>query len=405
MKILAIETSCDETAIAMIEALESKSGADFSILSNQISSQVNIHRPFGGVVPNLAKREHIKNLPVLLKKVLENLTPTPLLRKERGKKITNPLSPYEGGRAGVRGLDFIAVTSGPGLEPALWTGINFAQELVKKYKLPLIPVNHLEGHIYSSMMRNPKFKILNPKQIFPLLTLIVSGGHTELVLTKKHLEHKILGETLDDAAGEAFDKVARMLELPYPGGPEISKLAKSGNPKAVNFPRPMINSKDLNFSFSGLKTSVLYYLRDLQEGGPRAQVLKDLAQPDGASRAIREPANMRVLSKLGAKAAADIAASFEQAVVDVLVSKTLKAVEKYKPKTVALGGGVAANDKLREELSRKLGAIGHTLLLPEKQFTGDNAAMIAVAAYFKTFGKKFPKPETIKAEGNLRLTK
>ena len=375
MRILAIETSCDETAIAVLKAKKTKTGVAFEILSNQVSSQVKIHRPFGGVVPNLAKREHIKNLPILFKKMLKKITPPPPLTLRGAESL--------GSRASK--LDAVAVTSGPGLEPALWTGINFAKKLAEEYKLPLVPVNHLEGHIYSSMMRNPKFEILNPKQIFPLLTLIVSGGHTELVLTKKHLEHKILGETLDDAAGEAFDKVARMLELPYPGGPEISKLAKKfhnplnppylkGDKRERLFPRPMINSKDLNFSFSGLKTSVLYYLRD-------------------------NPKTDKFL----------IAYEFEQAVVDVLVSKTLKAVEKYKPKTVALGGGVAANDKLREELSRKLGAIGHTLLLPEKKFTGDNAAMIAVAAYFKFARlrrgdlKKFVKPENIKAEGGLKL--
>lgn len=346
MKILAIETSCDETAIAVIEA----SAAQFNILSSHISSQVKIHRPFGGVVPNLAKREHQKNLPILLKKVLKETTPLTL--------------------RGAPDIDAIAVTSGPGLEPALWQGITFAGALSKEWKKPLIAVNHLEGHIYSAFMHDSKFII--PNSIFPLLALIVSGGHTELVLVKKHLNYKILGETLDDAAGEAFDKVARMLGLPYPGGPEISKIAVKGNPKAINFPRPMLNSKDLNFSFSGLKTSVLYYLRDLQV-------------------------------KLDAKAAADIAASFEQAAVDVLVLKTLKAVEKFKPKTVTLGGGVAANDKLRDELSSKLYAVGHTLLLPEKQFTGDNAAMIAVAAYFKAKKRQFAKLESIKAQGNLKL--
>ena len=361
MRILAIETSCDETAIAVLEARKEKTGIVFSILSNQISSQVSIHRPFGGVVPNLAKREHIKNLPVLLKRVLKKITPPTPLTLSGAKSLGNRVSK----------LDIISVTYGPGLEPALWTGINFAENLAKELKAPLVGVNHLEGHIYSSMMRNQKFEIRNAKEIFPLLTLIVSGGHTELVLTKKHLEHKILGETLDDAAGEAFDKVARMLKLPYPGGPEISKIAKKGNPAAVSFPRPMINSKNLNFSFSGLKTAVLYKLRE----------------------------NPSFFSK------ADIAASFEQAAVDVLVKKTLDAVKIYKPKTVALGGGVAANDKLREELSRKLDAIGHTLFLPEKQFTGDNAAMIAVAAYFKTAhrSKKLSKPEPLKATGGLQL--
>ena len=368
MKILAIETSCDETAIAILEIKKTHKNEDFSILSNQVSSQIKIHRPFGGVVPNLAKREHIKNLPILLKRVLKEIT------RQLGNRVSK--------------LDVIAVTSGPGLEPALWTGINFAQELSKKWKLPLVAVNHLEGHIYSAFMRNSQFSISN-SQLFPLLTLIVSGGHTELVLTKKHLSHKILGETFDDAAGEAFDKVARMLKLPYPGGPEISKMAKLGNPKIITFPRPMINSKDLNFSFSGLKTAVLYKLRE------NPSFFSRLTLSTGAPTRIQKTKDF--------PSAADFAASFEQAVVDVLVLKTLKAVEKYMPKTVALGGGVAANDKLREELSRTLHAIGHTLLLPEKQFTGDNAAMIAVAAYFKVKAKKFAKPDSIKAEGGLKL--
>ncbi len=340
VKILAIETSCDETAIAILEAKKTKFGHDFSILSNQIASQVKIHAPFGGVVPNLAKREHRKNLPLLLKTINYKL---------RTK------------------IDAVAVTYGPGLEPALWEGIEFAKTLAKKWKVSLVPVNHLEGHIYSALMRKSKFKIQN-SGLFPLLTLIVSGGHTELVFQKKHLAYKILGETLDDAAGEAFDKVARMLGLSYPGGPILSKLAKKGNPKAFDFPRPMLHSKDLNFSFSGLKTSVLYKLREL--GNP----------PAG-----------------GQKTKADIAASFEEAAVDVLVKKTMKAVEVYKPKNAALGGGVAANDRLREELSKRL-----SVLLPEKIFTGDNAAMIAVAGYYRFLKKKFD--QNPKATGNLKLS-
>ncbi len=383
-KILAIETSCDETAIAVIESRKTKNEDDFSILSSRISSQVKIHAPFGGVVPNLAKREHQKNLPVLLKRVL------------REAKL--PLGSL------ASKLDAVAVTVGPGLEPALWQGITFAEDLAKKWKKPLIAVNHLEGHIYSAFMRGDNFSIPplrqgfegHAKNIFPLLTLIVSGGHTELVLVKKHLDYKILGETLDDAAGEAFDKVARMLALPYPGGPEISKLAREGSPTSFNFPRPMINSKDLNFSFSGLKTAVLYKIREISES--KQQALLEHSQRDGARQAIRQQANMRVLAKLDAKMSADIAASFEQAVVDVLIKKTLNAIEKFKPKTVALGGGVAANDKLREALSAKIPGI----LLPEKQFTGDNASMIAVAAYFKALKKQFSKMP-LKADGQLKL--
>ena len=346
IKILAIETSCDETAIAVLEIKKTREGEKFSILSNQIASQIKIHAPFGGVVPNLAKREHIKNLPILLKKALAE---SRIKNKELRSKI-----------------QAIAVTYGPGLEPALWTGINFAENLAKKWRVPLVPVNHLEGHVYSAFMHNSKFLIPNSK-IFPLLTLIVSGGHTELLLSKKHLDYKILGETLDDAAGEAFDKVARMLKLSYPGGPEISKLAKLGNAGAINFPRPMIHSKDLNFSFSGLKTSVLYKIREL--------------------------------GKINKNKKADIAASFEEAAVDVLVRKTKKAAEQYKPHTITLGGGVAANDRLRGELRKKF----PNILLPEKRFTGDNAAMIAVAGYYRFLKKKFNSNP--KATGNLKLSK
>ena len=345
MKILAIETSCDETAIAVLEINKSREGEEFSILVDEVASQIKIHAPFGGVVPNLAKRAHIKNLPILLKRVVKE-----------AKLISNSKFSIS------KPVDAIAVTYGPGLEPALWTGIVFAQELSKKWKVPLVPVNHLEGHIYSALMKKESFTIPS-KDLFPLLTLIVSGGHTELVLSKKHLNYKILGETLDDAVGEAFDKVARMLKLGYPGGPEISKLAKQGNPKAINFPRPMIHSGDLNFSYSGLKTSVLYYLRD----------------------------NKKIKNK-------DIAASFEEAAIDVLVRKTVKAVGQNKIQTIGLGGGVAANDRLREELVKKF----PNILLPEKRFTGDNAAMIAVAGYYRFLKKKFNKNPI--ATGNLRLT-
>ena len=355
MKILAIETSCDETAIAVLNARKDKYGVNFHILSNQIASQIKIHAPFGGVVPNLAKREHRRNLPILLKKALEE-------SKLLNSKIKNQKPK----------IDAVAVTYGPGLEPALWEGIEFAKALSKKWRVPLVPVNHLEGHIYSALMRNSQFSIFN-SQMFPLLTLIVSGGHTELVFQKKHLAYKILGETLDDAAGEAFDKVARMLGLSYPGGPKLAKLARKGNPEAFNFPRPMLHSKDLNFSFSGLKTSVLYKLREL--------------------------------GKISAKTKADVAASFEEAAVEVLTKKTLDALKQYKPKTAALGGGVAANDRLREELNYKLKTMDYELdfLLPQKIFTGDNAAMIAVAGYYRFLKNKFNKNP--KATGNLKLSK
>ncbi|MDO8424273.1 MAG: tRNA (adenosine(37)-N6)-threonylcarbamoyltransferase complex transferase subunit TsaD, partial [bacterium] len=224
MKILAIETSCDETAIALVEASGGLRQPNFKILKNLVSSQIKIHRPFGGVVPSLAKREHIKNLPLVLEQVLG---------KEQIAKRT------------MEKIDAVAVTVGPGLEPALWTGINFSKDLARHYKKPLLGINHLEGHLYSFL--------LSPKRdkFYPAIALIVSGGHTILIHQKNLTTWKKIGETRDDAAGEAYDKVARMLNLPYPGGPELEKLALDGNPSAVEFPRPMIYQKNYDFSFSG----------------------------------------------------------------------------------------------------------------------------------------------------------
>ena len=225
MRILAIETSCDETGIAIIESSGGLRNPKFKIIQGLISSQIKIHRPFGGVVPNLAKREHLKNLPILFKKLGSSA------------RILNS-------------IDLIAVTVGPGLEPALWTGINFAQEITKKDKKRLIGVNHMEGHLYSFLLPKKKTNISKSQNIeiskysFPAIALIVSGGHTILLKMDSLIKWKRIGETRDDAAGEAFDKVARILDLPYPGGPEIEKLARVGNPSAVTFPRPMIHDKN-----------------------------------------------------------------------------------------------------------------------------------------------------------------
>ncbi|KKS96753.1 tRNA (adenosine(37)-N6)-threonylcarbamoyltransferase complex transferase subunit TsaD [Candidatus Giovannonibacteria bacterium RIFCSPLOWO2_01_FULL_43_160] len=345
MKILAIETSCDETAIAVLEISEKQNSPKFNLLSNQVLSQIKIHKPFGGVVPNLAMREHRKNLPIILARVMKDV------RRPLGRRTSK--------------FNAIAVTSGPGLEPALWEGINFAKDLAKKWRVPLVPVNHLEGHIYASWLRR-----ISPQ--FPLIALIVSGGHTELVLMKKHLDYKILGETRDDATGEAFDKVARMLKLGYPGGPLISKLAERLKTSGKGlFPRPMINSSDFDFSFSGLKTAVLYYLRD---------------NPNADKSAV--------------------ANEFQQAVVDVLVKKTGDALRKYKSKSLVVGGGVAANKKLRSALENmiKKSFPKISLYISPLWLCGDNAAMIAVAGYYRFKAKKFSKnPKTIRADGNLKL--
>jgi len=346
MKILGLETSCDETGIAIIEAQGGLRAPKFRVLKNLVASQIKIHRPFGGVVPNLAKREHIKNLPILC-------------RRAFGKnKAANDL---------WKKIDLIAVTVGPGLEPALWAGITFAQEIVKGHKKLLVGANHLEGHLYSFLLPSKKTwgLKLKPKNLFPAIALIVSGGHTILLKVDSFAKWKGLGETRDDAAGEAFDKVARLLKLPYPGGPEIEKLAGHGDPYAINFPRPMIHDKSHDFSFSGLKTSVLYYLRD----NPRIN-------------------------------RADVAASFQQTAIDVLVVKTIRAAKENGAKSILLSGGVAANKLLRKTMRNEAKKLGLKFFVPDLKYNLDNAAMIAAAGYFAHLrGKKYK----LKAQGNLGI--
>jgi len=371
MIILAIETSCDETAIAVLKADKKK----FEILSNIVASQIKIHAPWGGVVPNLAKREHERNLPIVLNKAL----------KKAG--FVNPKSQI----SNLKNIDLMAVTIGPGLEPSLWVGINFAKDLAEKWKKPLIGINHMEGHIFSALLKkNLKSQISNLKNLFPILALLVSGGHTELVLINNWLKYKVIGQTRDDAAGEAFDKVAKMLGLPYPGGPEIAAKAAQ-NLKSqisnlkINLPRPMINSKDYDFSFSGLKTAVLYLLRDLRAGKFGSRIISLDARDKGNQFHGLIP---------------QICHEFQQAVIDVLIKKTVRAANEYKAKTVILGGGVAANKELRKQLGNKT-----NLLLPEIKFTTDNAAMIAVAAYFHALksGIKKKNWKNLQANGNLKL--
>lgn len=352
MIILGIETSCDETAVSVIKASGDLESLDFKLLGSAINSQIEIHKEFGGVVPRLAKREHQKNLPIVLAQALRNA-------KIKETKI-----------------EMIAVTVGPGLEPALWVGIKFAEEFGKKWGIPVIGTNHMEGHIASVLLKTnaiSKFKVSNPKKDFefPAIALLVSGGHTELVLLNSWIDKKKIGETQDDAAGEAFDKVARMLGLPYPGGPEISKLAEEARAKniklEIKLPRPMLHSKDFNFSFSGLKTAVLYYLRNKKERNKLA-----------------------------------VAREFEDAVIETLVSKTKSAIEKYSPKTLIVGGGVIANKSLRENfLNLEKYYPNLTILIPEKSLTTDNAVMIAAAGYIEHL--RGTKNGELKADGQLDL--
>lgn len=401
MKILGIETSCDETAISVVEASGDIESLFFKLLGSAVNSQIEIHKEYGGVFPTLAKREHEKNLPIVLEEALDKAFS---LKPEARSSI-----------------DLIIVTTGPGLEPALWTGIKFAEDLGKKWNVPVIGANHMEGHIASVLLcktdANSKSKILsktngleikNSKIEFPSLALLISGGHTELILMESWHNKRKIGETVDDAVGEAFDKVARMLGLPYPGGPEISKLAEKAREEGIEqekrFPRPMIHSKDYNFSFSGLKTSVLYYIRDLRNSsGAR------LARLDGAStEEIFQQKNLRssggtipeVLSQNQKK---EIAREFEDAVVEVLLSKTKKAIEEWSPKTLIIGGGVIANKLIRETfLNLKSNFPQLEILIPERELTTDNATMIAIAGYIK-YLKSGVEKEELKADGNLDI--
>src|SRR3989344_4298253 len=353
MRILAIETSCDDTGITIFEAKDGTRNAEFQILADNLASQVKIHNQYGGVYPVLAKREHAKNLPILLERSL---------RESKLIKEKNP-------------VDAIAVTYGPGLEMCLWEGITFAKDLARGWGVPLVPVNHMEGHVLSVFGKNKgKFKVSKLKT--PVLSLLVSGGHTQLVLSKKFMKYEIIGETLDDAVGEAFDKVARMLDLPYPGGPHISRLAEQARKSEtrnskfeIKFPRPMLNSNNFDFSYAGLKTAVLYFLK-------------------------KNPAADK----------ARVALEFENAAIECLTYKTARAIEKYKIKTLIVAGGVAANKHLRREMT-KITSKKIKLLFPTLELARDNAVMIGIAGYlnFLKNKKKVTRQGSIKATGNLRL--
>jgi len=349
MRVLAIETSCDETAIALLDIQGDLTKPDIKVLGNTLLSQVALHEQYGGVYPNLAKREHEKNLPILLEQTLVQAS-------------------VDAWRSQV---DCIAVTAGPGLEPALWTGITFAEKLGMKWNKPVVPVNHMLGHIFSVLYESHEPLVL------PALALLISGGHTELVHVKDFGNYEIIGQTKDDAVGEAFDKVARMLGLPYPGGPQISRLAEKSRFRiqALGFklPRPMLHSKDLDFSFSGLKTAVLYKLRDEQR---KDEEFKE-----------------------------DIARAFEDSVTEVLVTKTRRAIEELPDiKTLIIAGGVSANTHITEAF-RKLVEEYHqlTLQLPGKELSTDNAIMIGIAVFIEVSQKPeiLTDQTPIKAQGNL----
>lgn len=327
MLILGIETSCDETAASILK----KDGKSLSVLSNVVSSQVKIHAKWGGVVPNLAAREHLKNIiPVISQSFIEA-----------------GIKPAE--------LDLVAVTQGPGLIPALMVGVGATKTLSYVWKKPLLGIHHIEGHIYANFIAPQRDKIK-----FPVLCLVVSGGHTQLVLMKKHLRYEIIGQTLDDAAGEAFDKVARILGLGYPGGPIVSAMAQkvAKNKYKIlkeKLPRPMLKSNNLNFSFSGLKTAVLYLAKRNEK------LLKN-----------------KIFIQ-------EVCHEFQQSAIDVLIAKTILAVKKHCPKTVMLAGGVSANQELRKQLGLAMGKNFSRILYqtPDINYSIDNAAMIATAGFYR----------------------
>jgi N6-L-threonylcarbamoyladenine synthase len=347
MKILAIETSCDETALALLEGKKRGEGYEFIVHKAALLSQAALHAPYGGVYPNLAKREHEKNLPPLWAEFKDEA------------------------------FDALAVTAGPGLEPALWQGIEFAKRIAAERGVPLYGVNHMEGHLISSLVVDGLLENI----ALPVLGLLISGGHTEFVLMRDWFEYEILGETLDDAVGECFDKVARMLGLPYPGGPEISKHATAarerGLASVIKLPRPMLSSGTCDVSFSGLKTAALYALRD--RGG---------------------------IQKLSADEISAFAAEFEEAVGDVFVTKTRHALIESKARTFVIGGGVAANRYLRECLQKLVleEFPDVELRLPHLSITGDNAIMIAQAALVRLISGSWETPPIdIRAVGNLSI--
>ncbi len=388
MHILSIETSCDETAISIIKTAGSAESPRFEVLGNALYSQAKTHAEYGGVFPALAKREHARNMVPLLKMALEVAyknglphTPAkdvdePLLIKTLEREGDMASEFVEFVKSGTVPLvDAIAVTSGPGLEPALWVGINTARALNLAWNIPVVPVNHMEGHIMSVLIDN---ETMSMDVQFPALALLISGGHTELVEIKNWHDYTVLGRTRDDAVGEAFDKVARLLGLPYPGGPHVSKLAaeyrKKNGERMFDLPRPMITSKDFDFSFSGIKTSVLYTLKKLTDITPLSDEQKSA-----------------------------MACEFENAVTEVLVAKTARALDETGAQTLIIGGGVVANTYIRAQFEKLISSrFPHvSLRVPSFDLSTDNSIMIAVAGYFQVM-KGLPNTDIV-ANGNLSL--
>jgi N6-L-threonylcarbamoyladenine synthase len=319
--ILGIETSCDETAAAVVANGK-------QVKSSVVASQIKLHEKYGGVVPEIASRAHVENILPVISEAID------------GAGIT----PGE--------IDAVAVANQPGLTIALMVGVTAAKTLAFGWGKPLVAVNHVHAHLQSALLEAESIKL-------PAVALIVSGGHTNLYDAESAIDLQLIGRTIDDAAGEAFDKVATILGLPYPGGPNIEKIAKEGDPKAIHFPRSLLDKDNLDFSFSGLKTAVLYHCQGQDMKGENR--VKDMSRQE----------------------VADIAASFQAAVIDVLVKKTHRAAVKIAAKTVLAGGGVACNNALREAMETMCNNHNLSLLIAPKKYCTDNAAMVASLAYYK----------------------
>jgi N6-L-threonylcarbamoyladenine synthase len=386
MNILAIETSCDETAVSIVKFND----ATYTILSNLVHTQIDMHKEYGGVFPTIAKREHAKNLPILIQEALEksdlasdsfdlsadqktNIREILEREPEAAEQLIKILPTL-----GKPAVDALAATYGPGLEPALWVGINVAKVLSIVWGVPLLPVNHMEGHILATLIKDDTSKEQQSIQDlqFPALALLISGGHTELVLVKDFGDYEKIGSTRDDAVGEAFDKVARLIGLPYPGGPEIERIALSSqsSTSSTQLPRPMIHTDDYDFSFSGLKTAVRNWVQEKET----------LTEAEKAALAFE----------------------FQQAVADVLIKKTSRAIENFDIRTLIISGGVSANNFIRESFEKKLKKDypDVKLQLPQKKLSTDNALMMAFAGYFAwQRQQKNPDLNSIRAVGKLSL--
>lgn len=390
MYILSIETSCDETALSLVKTEGSFPHASYDILGNELWSQIDIHKEYGGVFPALAKREHATTIVPLLKIIKESEDFGPAVISEispQTKQAVEKILEREPSLAeqlfafhdeyGAQTIDLITVTNGPGLEPALWVGVNFAKALSLLWDVPVVPVNHMEGHILASIFDAERDNQLSDIS-FPAISLLISGGHTELILMNNWGNYEKIGQTRDDAVGEAFDKVARMIGLPYPGGPEISRLAsearKRNLPEYVKLPIPMLHSGDLDFSFSGLKTAVRYAIQE-----------KSLTDDEKAS----------------------LARDFEDAVTTVLLKKTSDAVEAHGAKTLIVGGGVSNSKYIKTTFDSNF-LTKHpdvTVYFPKPGLSTDNSIMIALAGHAHASSALLPTgTDVIRAEGNKSLT-